>query len=453
MRFYGRRNEIEKIRSYYRLVKSGNSKMLVITGRRRIGKTRLALESVKNIPYLYFFVRKKRIRELLSDWSEEIRRVFGNVFYGEFRSIEDFLNFLFDFSLKNSMVAIFDEFQNFFYSNPGEFSLFQKVFDLKKQDSKLLLIFCGSSYSLMEKIFKNAKEPLFGRASECIKLSYMTLSDQKEFLNDQGLFSGKDQLMLYSIFDGVPKYLEELAEFSDRSIKTRLQKIFRNQDWIWEEGENILKEEFGKSYVSYFSVLSAIAKGRRILGEIEQFSGINDAGAYLKNLEKVSGNCLIDRRLPVTSKSPKEKKGRYYLRDNFFNFWFKFIDNRRNLKEIGQVEKAVEEMFSDLDSFLGRKLEDMFIRRFIEENPFNIEFNRIGKYWNRKGDIDIDAMVINDNKREVYAFEVKLNPKKITQKVMNNLFEKVSVIPELRGFTIKTGKVYILDKGLQIEIS
>ena len=110
---------------------------------------------MKNIPHLYFFVRKKRINELLFDWTKEIKRVFGNVFFGAFRTLEDFLDFLFEYSNQKPFVVIFDEFQNFHYSNPTEFSLFQKVFDLKKENSKLLMIFSGSSYTLMEKIFKD----------------------------------------------------------------------------------------------------------------------------------------------------------------------------------------------------------------------------------------------------------------------------------------------------------
>lgn len=400
---------------------------------------------------MYFFVRKKRINELLFDWTEEIKRVFGNVFFGAFRTLEDFLDFLFEYSNQKPFVVIFDEFQNFHYSNPTEFSLFQKVFDLKKENSKLLMIFSGSSYTLMEKIFKDSKEPLFGRASEFIHLSNLRLSDQKEFLKDQNITSGTDQLLLFSLFDGIPKYWEEIAEFPSESIKERVKKILLNRDWIWEEGENILKEEFGKMSASYFSILSAIAKGRRILGEIEQFSGINDAGAYLKNLEKVYG--IVERKLPATSRSSKEKKGRYFIRDNFFDFWFKFLETKRNFKEIGQIELAVDQIFDDFNHYLGRKLEEMIIRKIIEENPLKISFTRIGKYWNREGNIDFDVILVNDPSNEAYIFEVKINPQKITNKILHELSEKAVTILELQGFKIKIGKAYLTQTGLRINIS
>ena len=179
MKFYGRLSELSKIKSYYFGLSGTGSKIIVITGRRRIGKTRLVLESVKGIKHLYFFVSRKRETELVREWTEEIRKKLDATIYGEFRNMEDLLNFLFDHSNKSPLAVIFDEFQNFYFANPTSFSMFQKVFDLRKQESQLLLIFSGSSHSMMNRIFTDAKEPLFGRASEIIRLSYLTLKDQQ----------------------------------------------------------------------------------------------------------------------------------------------------------------------------------------------------------------------------------------------------------------------------------
>ncbi len=112
MKFYGRSVEINKIRSYWNVVKTGISKILVISGRRRIGKTRLALEATSDFPHLYFFVTRKKVIELLRDWSVQTKEALGNVFFGEFQDIENFLNLLFDYSKKNNLSVIFDEFQN-----------------------------------------------------------------------------------------------------------------------------------------------------------------------------------------------------------------------------------------------------------------------------------------------------------------------------------------------------
>ena len=441
MKFYGRSTELNKIGSYWNDVKTGMSKILVISGRRRIGKTRLALESTQNIPSLYFFVTRKKVIELLRDWSAQTKKALGNVFFGEFTNMEEFLEFLFDYSKKNPLSVIFDEFQNFSYTNPEVYSVFQKLFDLKKDRSALLMIISGSSYSLMERIFLGKKEPLFGRASEVINLSYLSLADQSRFFDDQGITSQKEKIFFFSVFDGVPKYWEEIASYNDALFTTRLRKLFMGKDWIWEEGENILREEFGKDYVSYFSILSAIAKGRRILGEIGQFAGIKEASVYLKKLEDVYH--LIERRIPVTEKSKADsRKGRYYLRDNFFTFWFAFVESSRYLKEIGQKETAVQDFISNLDTFSGRMLEKMAIRTMIEENPLGIKFSRIGAYWDRKGEIEIDMMILNDETRDAYLFEAKLNKNKITPSLMEKLRMKAEKIPGISGYTIHVGSVY-----------
>ncbi|MCX6581985.1 MAG: ATP-binding protein [Candidatus Aminicenantes bacterium] len=186
MKFYDRINELKRIAEFIDIVGKKGSRALVITGRRRIGKTRFAVEAVKKTDSLYFFTKKKRINEIISEWSDEIKSKFGNVFYGSFGTLEEFLRFLFEFSNKTPLVIIFDEFQNLFFSDSSAFGTFQKIYDLYREKSHALLIFLGSSFSLMNKIFKDSKEPLFGRASDIMTLSNLPLKAQKEILTDAG---------------------------------------------------------------------------------------------------------------------------------------------------------------------------------------------------------------------------------------------------------------------------
>ncbi|MBN2073340.1 MAG: AAA family ATPase, partial [Actinobacteria bacterium] len=361
MKFYGRQKEISLIKKFIGTVEKKGSRIIVITGRRRIGKTRLALESVKDRDYIYLFTKKKKINDIITEWSGEIKDKFGDVFYGNFLSLEELIKFLFDFSKKRPLILIFDEIQNLQYSDPSAFGTFQKIFDLNKEKTRALLMFLGSSFSLMEKIFKNSKEPLFGRASEIMMLSYLPLKVQSQILKDNGFDSGMDLLHLFSIFDGIPKYIEEFIDLDKKDFAQSIHELVANRDFIWEEGENLIKEEFGKEYSSYYSILSALSKGRRLLGEIEDSSGIKDAGAYIRNLEDIYR--MIERKLPITSKSPKERKGRYYISDNFLEFWFRFIESKRMLKETGRSRQAFSEIWSELPSYEGRKLEDMVMRK------------------------------------------------------------------------------------------
>jgi AAA+ ATPase superfamily predicted ATPase len=450
MRFYDRKNELKLIGNFMKIIKEKGSRVLVITGRRRIGKTRLVIESVKNSDHLYFFTKKKRMNEILKEWSEEIRKKYGDIFYGNFSNLEEFLKFLFDFSRKNPLAIIFDEVQNLLFTDPSAFGTFQKTYDLHREKSNLLLIFLGSSFSLMNKIFKDSREALFGRASDILKLSYLPLAAQKEILKDSGFFSGENHLRLFSIFDGIPKYIEELIDIGHSDFMENFRHLLTSREFLWEEGENLLKEEFGKEYSSYYSILSAISKGRRTMNDIQQFSGIKDAGAYLKNMEEIYK--IIMRKLPVTSKNRKDRNGRYYINDNFLDFWFRFVEVRRTLKEIGRADAAFEEILEQLPEYEGRKLEDMTIRLMIEENPLGINFTRAGKYWDRKGTLEIDALFIDDKEKKAYLFELKRNKRKLNTKQLEDLRKKTETIPDLSGFKIIQGIAYVEESGLKLKL-
>jgi len=172
-------------------------------------------------------------------------------------------------------------------------------------------------------------------------------------------------------------------------------------------------------------------------------------GSYLKNLEEIYK--MIERRLPITSKSTKERNGRYYLNDNFLDFWFRFIESKRTLKEAGKTEYAFSQIWDELPSYEGRKLEDLVIRKMIEENPLDIKFSKAGKYWNRKGDIEIDAILVDDEEKKAYLFEVKSNKAKITKNTLENLKQKGQKIYELENYELIIKSAYIGDADIIIE--
>jgi len=238
MKFYNREKPLSVLRSFNKIVEEKGSRIIVVTGRRRIGKTRLVVEAFKEQNYLYFFVKKKRVNDLLAEWSVEIQETFGSVFYGRFQNFEALLTFLFEFSIKRQLTVVFDEVQNLLYSDSSAFGTVQKVFDLNREKSKLLLVFLGSSFSLMERIFKNEKEPLFGRAAEILTLSYLSVKSQEQILKDHGLYSGENLLHLFSLFDGVPKYIEDFIDLGKNSYKSNFKELLSTREIIWEEGEN-----------------------------------------------------------------------------------------------------------------------------------------------------------------------------------------------------------------------
>jgi AAA+ ATPase superfamily predicted ATPase len=437
MKFYDREHELKRLAKEAEKTKLRSS-VVVLAGRRRIGKTRLVLEAYKEseTPFLYFFVGKKSMTDLLTEWTEEIDSKIGKV-HGEFASFSQLTAYLFDAAKagQNEITVFFDEVQNFLTVNPSAFSDLQKHFDVNRETSSLMLIFAGSSYSLVEKIFTGAAEPLFGRAAEFMRLSYLPIETQKTILMDMGMYSGENLLHAFSIFDGIPRFYEEIFETGQKDFQEALRELMVEKDFLWEEGINMMREEFGKDYSIYHSILSAIARGKRSRNEIEN-AVMSSAGGYLQNLESLYR--LIRKETPVFSKTSKGGILRYYLADNFYEFWFRFMSRHQSLREINRKDRAFEKIWALLPDYEGFKLEALIKRIFVEINPFGLEFNRLGRYWDRKGENEIDLVMVDDDSETAHVVEVKRSFAKFSKPREKIKFHaKAASIKDLERYTLR----------------
>ena len=215
---------------------------------------------------------------------------------------------------------IVDEFQEFFSINSAVYSELQGIWDRNRATCRLNVIFIGSVHSLMHRIFQDEKEPLFGRSDRIMYLKPFSLRSIYSVTSDYGYQDTQTLFDIYSITGGLPKYLELLAE-NDAITRDRMfDFIFRQFSPFLNEGKSLLIEEFGRDYGIYFSILELIASGKTARSEIESVLEIH-TGAYLAKLE--GEYALIDRHKPITAK-PGGRLQKYYIRDNFLNFWFRF---------------------------------------------------------------------------------------------------------------------------------
>src|SRR5690554_4171946 len=167
MKFYNRANELILLDKIEGLSKN-TAQMTFVVGRRRIGKTSLLLKSTENKTMLYFFIAKKSEILLCAEFTEQIKQKLNVPMFGAIRTFKELFGFVMELSKTRHFTLIIDEFQEYYSVNPAVFSDMQHIWDINKQESKLDLILCGSVYSMMSKIFENAKEPLFGRATHRI---------------------------------------------------------------------------------------------------------------------------------------------------------------------------------------------------------------------------------------------------------------------------------------------
>lgn len=428
MKFYNRKTELDILETHYKSIKNGII-LDVFMGRRRIGKTALVKQFIKNKKHLYFFVGRKPIKELLEEWTNIIQQQFN--FIGNFNNLDEFLKFVFDLGKKQKLVIIFDEFQNFNYVYAPAFSIFQKFYDENHFDkkNKVLLLLLGSITTLMEKIFTSTKEPLFGRATRRINLRPLNLKTCSKIAKDLNFKNFKNIFNLYSIFNGVPAYYSILEKegLQGQSLEKILEKLILNPESILKnEGEFLIREMFGKEHENYFGILSLIARGKTKIGEIASEKGmpVSHLSQYINNLEKKFS--LIERRQPIFAK-PRAKTGRYYLKDIFLCFWFRFVYPYLSLIEKEETKSIIKIIKRDLSAYQGKIFESMVKNALLAKshrNNFIFPIIEINSWWDNKGENEVDIIAISEDKQEIFFSECKINPKRITQKAVQDLIKK-----------------------------
>ncbi|MFA6760793.1 MAG: ATP-binding protein [Sulfuricurvum sp.] len=423
MRFYNRQKELKSLQNIEKLSHNA-SKMSIIVGRRRIGKTKLIKEAYKN--GVYFFVSKKDESLLCEEFVLVLQSSLDVKILGEFKRFSSLFEYVMQLAQTRAFTLIIDEFQEFLSINGTIYSDMQNIWDSYKDKTKLNLVLSGSIYSLMKRIFEDKKEPLFGRADNKINLKAFDVATLKEILSD---FSpdNSDLLSFYTLTGGVAKYVELFVENSAFTFEKQLDLIFDEYSLFLEEGKNLLIEEFGKEYTTYFSILSLIANSKTSRSEIEGALEKN-VGGHLDRLENEYS--IIKKIRPMFAKE-QSRSVKYEIVDNFFSFWFRFVYKYKSAIEIGNFEFVKDIVRRDFSSFSGRFLE----RYFIEKLKSEARFSSIGTYWESKNQNEIDIVAMNSETKELLFAEVKLNKNKIDLEVLKQKSQNIT--QKYKGYKIE----------------
>jgi AAA+ ATPase superfamily predicted ATPase len=430
MKFYNRENEIERLHEI-QAHSLENAQFTVVTGRRRVGKTQLLLRATGNQPTLYFFVSRKAEPFLCEDFSQEIAEKLQIPMLGNVQSFSQLFKFLMQLSATRSFNLIIDEFQEFLKINPSIYSDMQRDWDTLKAQSKMNLLVCGSVHSLMHKIFEDYEAPLFGRATNFLRLKPFKVSVLKAILAENNpTFTAEDLLALYAFSGGVAKYIQLFFDNKALTLKKMLDLMFRADSPFIADGKTMLIEEFGKDYAIYFTILSAIARGENTRAKIEMVVG-KEVGGYITRMENDYG--LLSKNQPLFAKS-ETKNVRYAFDDNFLTFWFRFIYKYSHIIEIEQFDELRKIVERDYATFSGKVLEKYFREKLIEQGGIT----KIGGYWDSKGENEIDLIALNETERRAQVIEIKRNEKHIRY---GQLKEKATAMlaktNELKDYDIK----------------
>ena len=434
MKFYNREDEMKMIRQTEERSRS-TACFTALMGRRRVGKTTLLRKALEGKKYIYLFVSRTSEVLLCDAFKREITDTLSIPIYGTPTRFRDLFELLMQHAASEHITLIIDEFQDFDRVNPSIFSDIQNMWDRYSPLAKINFIVCGSIYSLMKHIFEDHKEPLFGRLTSKFVLKPFKTSVLIEILRDYNpAYTPDDLLCLYTLTGGVAKYVTLLMDAGAVTLETMIDFVTQPDSPLLTEGRDMLVQEFGRDYSTYFSILQLIASGYTRQGEIDGIIG-KISGPYLNNLSE--GYSLIQRRLPLLSK-PGTRNLRWYIADNFLNFWFRFIYPHQSAIELEKYAELNTYIKSHYVQYSGGMLEKYFRDRVAETTNVTL----VGNYWDSKGENEIDLIALNDFEKKGLVAEVKRNPDKINYTL---LAQKMANLPK------EFSKYSLIQKGLSLD--
>lgn len=411
MAFIGRKKELELVKE---ILTSNKPELLVLYGRRRLGKSTLlkkSIENNKNALYFQFF-EEPSLKNLFY-FKKALADFYSNSVFDSIQADSwfDYFNKI-STILPEKFILIFDEFSYLIGQDSSVPSHFQRIYDEIVKPKKGKLILCGSSSSVMSDLLEY-KAPLYGRRTASIHLEEFSLKETSQFLNK--IKNKKELLKYYATFGGIPYYLEQIRQ--DISYEENLKRLFFEQkSFFHDEVKFLLKEEV-REIRNYFVILQSIGSGKTKLNEIVDVSGVEKSSAskYLFTLEQIG----IIKQIKSFFDKKNSKNRRYLINDFFLSFWFEiFSTEMRNLSN----PKIQEEIMKN-------KIPCYFGHAFERICMFSIrdQYEEVGTYF-RGVEIDILAK----NKEIIDVFECKF-----TENVQKNELEKLKLkiqyLPE--GYT------------------
>ena len=419
--FYNRKEELNLLKTEFASLNFG--KMLVIYGRRRVGKTELIRQFIKSLPAkLYFYVDLAEKQGILDSLSKAVQEQLG-----ETRRFADFTDFLDLIAEKSDtgFVLVIDEFQRFLEVSPAFITQLQNYWDQKLKNSKILLILVGSSIGMIQRITSSKAGALYGRAVK-VKISPFKYSDFRLMFHE---LSEEEKVITYAVFGGTPYYLEKVKNTKGSIYERIFELLLKKGAELLEEPKNLLEYENVRVHAKYNSILQAVSAGRESIKEIQDFTGIdaNTMPAYINRLDELLD--LLGRKDPVLG---KERLGRYRIKDNFFCFWYRFIFPNQTALNIGNIKSVEAEIKENLNSYAGRVFEDVCKELLIchinrQLDGYAPDFENIGTWWNRTGE-EIDIVAYNKKSRKILVGEVKWNNAPADTDVVEGLLRKSKLI-------------------------
>lgn len=428
--FYNRETELQRLNEYNQ---QNRAQLLIVYGRRRVGKTELLKQFARGKDFIYFLADLSSDRDQLQEFSERIRLFTGDesLIENPFANWNALFAYLKNLASKQRLIVIIDEYQYLQSSNHAISSMIQKAWDEGLKDSAIFLVLCGSYISFIENELLGYKSPLYGRRTAQFFIEPMSFFEAIAFFDSYSII---DKIRAYGILGGIPAYLLQFDPA--RSVEKNIESAFLYKDgFLYNETRLLLMEEL-REPKNYFAILKTIAFGATRLNEIVQKSGL-DRGVVVKYLDVLQNLRIIQREVPVTERNPdKSRKGIYRIQDQYFQFWFRFIMPNQSFIEEGRRDFVLQQRINPwLDQFLGAAFEQVgidFLKRINGQDRLPFQFDRVGRYW--QGETEIDVVAFDMNNEQALLAECKWSTKPIGSNILDDLVKKAAVIQDEMNF-------------------
>jgi AAA+ ATPase superfamily predicted ATPase len=378
-RFVDREAELSRLRECY---ESDEADMVVIFGRRRLGKTELVRQSLADRDDAVFYQATETTPQVQLD---EFVDVASESFPGVDRIKQEWESLL-GYLAEQDAVVVLDEFPYLIDADESLPSVVQRLWDQEVQNTGATFLLIGSSISMMEEATLLGNSPLYGRFTEKIDLRQLHFDAAWEFFPDS--YTPEKRVFAWSVFGGTPYYLAGVG--LDQDLETVIQQsILSQQGFLHNEPEYVLRTELTEPN-RYFAILKAIAAGNTTANEIAGTVGIDgkQISTYTQKLERLR---LVEREVPVTENKAKSRRGRYRILDPLFRFWFRFVyGNEDRYERLGDdaYDTVIEPEMAD---FASQEFEILCQRALPDLYP-NETFVDIGRWWYQEHEVDVAGL-------------------------------------------------------------
>ena len=411
MNFINREKELETLNKEY---KKDNS-FVVLYGRRRVGKTTLIKEFIKDKKAFYFLADKQNENLQIERFKNQISEYFKDEFLKKIE-IKDW-DTVFDYLLtkisNEKIILVIDEFQYLCMTNKDFSSIFQRIYDGKLKDKNIMIILCGSLISMMYSETLAYESPLYGRRTAQIKLQAIKFKYYNEFFKNKSI---QELIELYSITGGVPKYILSLDR-NKSALYNIENNIFDKNNYLYSEPKFLLQEEVN-DLSRYFSILNAISIGHTKMSAISSYLQIN-AGGLSPYISKLIDLDILEKESPISENIENTKKVLYKIKDNYLKFWFSYVYPYQSYLEIENLTYIKNKIENEFDLYVSKIYEDL-ARESVWEN-MKFPLVKVGRWWDK--DTEIDIVALGEDNKIVFG-ECKYSKKQVGLNILNELKEK-----------------------------